>query len=98
MKKVVKQAIDLANKIEAEYMKLDPNKSEIIFDQFHDNMQIQKDCAWQEVDEIEMYAEKKETEQYIQSGIDNLTKTLAYCKAITKLQKQAEAVPECIYG
>jgi len=55
MKKQLKRGMALVNKIDAAYNKLD-NYNEWFFDAFHDDMRIQRDCAFMELDELEEYS------------------------------------------
>ena len=104
MNKLLKGGILLAQKIDAAYEELDI-VNEYFFNQFHDNMLIQKDCAWQEVGELEVYSENLTTKYGRITGKDgadscikNLEATLKYCNAVIKLQEQSKVIPECIFG
>jgi hypothetical protein len=108
MKTTVKNAIKLADQIEKKYNELtadDPN----FFDQHHDHLRIQMDCAWDEVAELEEYL-KNPTKKYgyqhhkptgaecAEVCMQNLQDTLTYCKAVIDLQTQTTNLPKSIFG
>lgn len=92
MKKLLKKAGQLASAIDAEYMKLDMETD--FSNNMHDTMLIQKDCAWQEVGEMEHYTKK----EHLEKTIEALEKTLAYCKAVINAQEVVNKIPEAIFG
>lgn len=97
MKKKFKTAQQMFEQICALYLELDPNKSEFIFNNFHDDMQIQRDGANKDLSEMEYYMEYKK-EKAFEMCYDNILKTLEYCTALIKLQKHASELPNSIYG
>lgn len=95
MKKITKQAIKLAQQIGAEYDKIELTDYGF-FDAYHDTMLYQKEGAWEEVGEIEYFEEKGEI-KHAEGGIKQLMETLAYCKAVVKLQEMTRKLPKAIY-
>jgi len=93
---LLKKAIKIANAISKEYNLLTIENNNF-FNQYHDDLMIQRDCAWQVVNDIEYYEEKNEIKNAL-LDIKNLEKTLIYCKAVIALQKQTNKLPESIYG
>lgn len=108
MKTTVNNAIKLAQQIEKEYMKLTAEDTNF-FDHHHDNLRIQMDCAWDEVEELKEYLKNKTKKYGYQhhkpTGAEcadvcmrNLQDTLTYCKAVIDLQTQTNNLPKSIYG
>ena len=104
MKKYIKKANMLASKIEAEYNKLNLLEYNF-FDTYHDDLRIQMDCAWQEVDELVEYSENpnklfgdKTGLECMQYCIGNLSATLEYVTSVIRLQEQTMNLPKSIYG
>lgn len=103
MNKLLSKAIKLASAIEDQYDLL-TIEHEWFFNQFHDDLLCQKDCAWRCVDDVEHYIEKSESLDkskswldYAEQELDNLNTTLTYCKAVIKLQNSIN-LPESIFG
>ena len=108
MKTTVKNAIKLAEQIDALYNKLTLGNYGF-FDAFHDDLRIQRDCACDEVNELEEYLQnptkkygfmkKKPTgAECADMCMQNLVDTLNYCEAVIKLQEQTLKLPKSIYG
>jgi hypothetical protein len=96
MKTTLKNAIKLAQEIESKYNELNGD-NEGFFDLYHDDLRIQSDCAWQEVEELEEYLKNKEKE-YVEISMQNLRDTLAYVTSIIDVQNQLNNCPKSIYG
>jgi hypothetical protein len=103
MKTTLNNAIKLAQQIEAKYNELNGD-NEGFFDLYHDDLRIQSDCAWQEVEEIEEDLKtkskecKKISKQYIEISMQHLRDTLAYVTFIIDIQNQLDKCPRSIYG
>jgi hypothetical protein len=96
MKTTLKNAIKLAQEIEAKYNELNGD-NEGFFDLYHDDLLIQSDCAWQEVEELEEYLKNKQKE-YAEISMQHLRDTLAYVTFIIDIQNQLDKCPRSIYG
>ncbi len=96
MKTTLKNAIKLAQEIEAKYNELNGD-NEGFFNLYHDDLRIQSDCAWQEVEELEEYLKNKQKE-YAEISMQNLKDTLAYVTFIIDIQNQLDKCPRSIYG
>lgn len=106
MKTTLNNAIKLAQQISSKYNELDGDSP--IFDLYHDDLSIQSDCAWQEVDEIEEYLKNKKKVYGINNeytglnlaeiSMQNLTNTLIYVSFIIDIQNQLNKCPKSIYG
>ncbi len=107
MKTTLKNAIKLAQQIEAKYNQLDAD-NQGFFKLYHDDLRTQSDCAWQEIEEIEADLQamlkttdkecKKISKQYIETSMQNLRDTLVYVTYIIDIQNQLENCPKSIYG
>jgi hypothetical protein len=104
MKKLLKEGVKIATQIENLYNELDYEGYDF-FNVHHDNLRIQMDCSWMEVDELE-YNVNNPTKKYgditgkdcAAICIENLKNTLVYVKAVIKLQQQTKDLPTCIFG
>lgn len=104
MKTTVNNATKLARKINEAYVALSGDDMNF-FNQYHDSLRIQADCAWDEVAELEEYLQNP-TNKYgrrtglecANMGMQNLVDTLKYCEAVIKLQEQTLKLPKSIYG
>lgn len=104
MTKLLENAIDIANHIESLYNELD-YEGYCFFKIYHDNLKLQMDCSWCEVQELENYINNP-TKKYgditgkdcAKICIKNLKNTLVYAKAVIKLQQQTKDLPTCIFG
>ena len=101
---LLKLGISIAAKIELEYDKLDI-VNEYFFNAHHDNLLIQMDCAWMEVNDLEVYANNPTKlygnatgKEHALNCLQNLADTLTFCIAVIKLQEQSKCLPKCIFG
>ena len=90
------KAIKLAQQIEAKYNQLD-NVNEGFFDLYHDDLRIQSDCAWLEVEDLKEDLKNKQ-KKYAEISMQNLNDTLAYVTFIIDIQNQLKNCPKSIYG
>lgn len=107
MKTTLKNAMKLAEQIESKYNELNGD-NEGFFDLYHDDLLIQSDCAWQEIEEMEADLQailtttdkecKKISMQYAEMSMKNLINTLAYVTYIIDIQNQLDKCPRSIYG
>ena len=107
METTLKNAIKLAQQIAVKYNELDCI-DDGFFDLYHDDLLTQKNCAWQEVEEIEADLQailkttdkecKKISKQYVETSMQNLKDTLVYVTYIIDIQNQLENCPKSIYG
>ena len=104
MKTTLNNAIKLAQKIEMMYSQLNL-ENEGFFNLYHDDLRIQSDCAYQEVDDIEEYlAHPKKiwngaTSLELAEGcMKNLKDTLTYVTFIIDVQTKLNNCPKSIYG
>ena len=104
MNKQFKKGLALANKIDATYNKLD-NYNEYFFDAYQDDLRVQRDCAFMELDELEEYCKNPKKQfgditgtEGVEICIKNLEDTLTYCNAVIKLQNLSKELPKSIYG
>jgi hypothetical protein len=96
MKTTLKNAIKLAQEIQKKYNELN-NENEGFFDLYHDDLLIQSDCAWLEVEEIEEDLKNKQ-KKYAEISMQNLRDTLIYVTFIIDIQNQLNNCPKSIYG
>ena len=96
MKTTLNNAIKLAQQIESKYNELNGD-NEGFFDLYHDDLLIQKDCAWQEVEELEEDLKKKR-KKHAEISMKNLKDTLDYVTFIVDIQNQLDKCPRSIYG
>ena len=96
MKTTLNNAVKLAQQIEAKYNELDAD-NQGFFKLYHDDLYIQKKCAWLEVEEIEEDLKNKQ-KQYAEISMQKLRDTLAYVTFIIDIQNQLENCPKSIYG
>jgi len=95
MKKKLKEAQQIVNLIWGEYEKL--NFKGVVSSEYHDILRIQADCSREEFYEMEEYAKRKDLKS-VNYILENLQKTLNFCKAIIELQKMEDNLPPCIFG
>jgi hypothetical protein len=96
MNTILNKAIKLAQEIQKKYNELN-NDNENFFDLYHDDLLIQSDCAWQEVEELEEDLKNKQKE-YAEISMQNLKDTLIYVTFIIDIQNQLNNCPKSIYG
>ena len=94
--KYIRKVKILLNRIETAYQKLGI-ENEDFFNQYHDNMLIQRDCSFDVGNDIEHYLSKNDLKS-ADWHLEQLEKTTKYCEAIIELQTQTLALPECIFG
>lgn len=104
MKTTLKNAIELAKQIQTKYNELG-TENENFFKLYHDDLQIQSDCAWEEIGEMDVYLKNKDKVYGIATGavhaescMQNLRDTLTYVTFIIDIQNQLNNCPKSIYG
>tara|TARA_R110000868_G_scaffold78393_1_gene223760 strand:+ start:827 stop:1117 length:291 start_codon:yes stop_codon:yes gene_type:complete len=96
MKKQLKEARELVSLIWDEYNKINNSEGTVGYT-YHDDLRTQADCSNQEYDDMEVYVEEKDKE-CVEHCLDNLRKTLTYCKAVIALQKAEANLPPSVFG
>jgi hypothetical protein len=96
MKTTLNKAIKLAQQIEAKYNQLDAD-NQGFFNLYHDDLYIQKNCAWLEVEDLKEDLKNKQN-KYAEISMQNLKDTLVYVTFIIDIQNQLENCPKSIYG
>ena len=104
MKKIILQGRKLAAAIEKEYNKLNYDGYNF-FETYHDNLRIQMDCAWEELGELENYANNpikmfgntlgKDAAIQVLEVLNN---TLIFARAVIALQEQTRNLPYAYFG
>lgn len=95
MKKQLKEAKELVALIWDQYNHIDFCGS--VSNSYHDDIRLQADCASDEYDEMEEYVRRKDKE-CVDQCLENLQKTLTYCKAVIALQKAEADLPPSVFG
>tara|TARA_R110000868_G_scaffold328540_1_gene589365 strand:- start:2624 stop:2932 length:309 start_codon:yes stop_codon:yes gene_type:complete len=98
IKQMLKKSETLVSQISQEYMNLDM-ESDFSTDH-HDTMLIQKDAAYQELEDFRYLVEEKKTATAKDGKyyVDVFTKTLKYMKAVIRIQEQVNKLPEMVFG
>ena len=94
--KLTSEALRLARQIDSLYNKVELSDYGF-FETYHDTMLYQRDGAWEEASEIQYHTDRGEI-KFAEAGIKNLQETLAFCKAVIKVQEMTRKLPEPIYG
>jgi len=94
-KNLLKAACTFVNQISLKYNELDADTP--IFDQFHDDMRVQRDCSYEVLDEIEEYLKLKDEKAAIYY-IKQLEDTLVYCTYVIEMQEMYKNLPKSIFG
>lgn len=104
MKKIINEGRKICALIQKEYNKLN-YEGYNFFSTHHDNLRIQMDCAFEELGELEVYANNPSKkygnilgEQGALLTLETLKDTLIFVKAVIQLQEQTRNLPMPIFG
>ena len=104
MKATKTNALKLMRQINTKYDELDGEDGGF-FDLYHDDLLIQRDCSFQEYEEIIEYLDNPKKmygrisgKEGAEIGIKNLHDTLIYMTAVIDIQTKINDLPKSIYG